>query len=349
MIEKGYFVFQAAWNNVGQKMNEEKLGFVELAILAMKMVNRPITPTDLWEFVIQNNLHHKLKTFDEKTQTFAGQTPNVTFCRNIYTENKYFELVPNTKPKQYILKTENLENPIFRQPETPKTETIHNKKFAFHERDLHQVLSYFLKQSDYFQAFSKTIFHEESQKGQKGEDKWLYPDMVAVNFEYASYQKNNVLPFIKKFDILPIKIFSFELKKELNYSNYKEYFFQAVSNSSWANEGYLVAWNIKQDNQFVEALQKLSQSFGIGIIHLNIEDVEKSAILSPAKFKEKMDYSVVYELADKNPNFAQFLKTVADFEPQYPERFKSEFDKVLSDDELANHLKNKLQAVSNCN
>lgn len=312
-------------------MQNEKLSFTELAILAMQMVNRPITPSELWEFVLQNQLHHRLKTYDEQTQTFSGKTPQASFCHDIYTDNIHFAEVPNTKPKQYVSKQA---EPIFRQPETIQTP----KKSHFHERNLHAVLSYFLQQSDYFQAYSKTIFHEESHKGQKGADKWLYPDMVAVNFEYANYQKNNVLPFIRKFDILPIKIFSFELKKELNNSNYKENFFQAVSNSSWANEGYLVTVKIQQDNQFVESLQKLSQSFGIGIIQLDLENIEQSSILSPAKFKEKMDYSVVYELADKNPNFRDFLKTVTDFEPQNPTRFANEFDKILLANELKQHL-----------
>ncbi|WP_245953290.1 hypothetical protein [Moraxella caviae] len=128
----------------------------------------------------------------------------------------------------------------------------------------------------------------------------------------------------------------------MSFSNYKESFFQAVSNSSWANEGYLVAVDIRQDNQFIEALQKLSQSFGIGIIELNIQDVSQSKILSPAKFKENMDYSVVDELANKNPNFAQFLKTITDFDVDNPNRFKGEFDKILSADELNIHLKNKV-------
>ncbi|WP_241155854.1 hypothetical protein [Neisseria yangbaofengii] len=312
-----------------------------MATLAMKMVNDPRTPKELWEFVLKNNLHFKLKSFDKETQTFLGKTPLATFHAQICSDKKTFAEVPNTKPKQYILKDQSDHNSVQKQ----SVPHINTKKSAFHERDLHPVLAHFLKHSDYFQAYPKTIFHEESSKGQRGADKWLYPDMVAVNFEYANYQKNNVLPFIKKFDISPIKIFSFELKKELNTSTYKEYFFQAVSNSSWANEGYLVALHIKQDSQFIEALQKLSQSFGIGIIHLNIDNIGKSTILSPARFKEKMDYSVVYELADKNPNFAQFLKTVTDFEPQYPARFSSEFDKILSVDELQKYLNATLQAA----
>ena len=177
---------------------------------------------------------------------------------------------------------------------------------------MHPLLAKWLWINPAFNAYSRTIFHENSKKNQKGADKWLYPDMVAVNFEYANYSENNVLSLIERFDKRPIKIFSFELKIDLNFSNYKEYFFQAVSNSSWANEGYLVALNIAQDNEFVEALQKLSLSFGIGIIELNAQDISQSKILSPAKFKTQMDYSVVSELAGKNSIFSKFLKTTVE-------------------------------------
>ncbi|MDO4656288.1 hypothetical protein [Kingella sp. (in: b-proteobacteria)] len=75
----------------------------------------------------------------------------------------------------------------------------------------------------------------------------------------------------------------------MDFGNCKECFFQAVSNSSWANEGYLVALDMAQDEGFVDALQKLSQSFGIGIIHLDAQNIAQSQILSPAQFKEKID------------------------------------------------------------
>lgn len=318
--------------------NQEKLSFSGLAMLAMKQVNRPITPSELWQFVLKNNLHYQLESFDLQTKTFTGKTPQDTFQSTVRYSG-IFDEVPNTKPKQFVLKNSvvnhNQNDGVIKENlvKTP------NKKSNFHERDLHSLLAYFLKHNDYFHAYSKTIFHEESQKGTKGEDKWLYPDMVAVNFEYANYGKNNVLKFIEKFDIKPIRIFSFEIKKELSFSNYKESFFQAVSNSSWANEGYLVALNVKKDGQFIEALQKLSQSFGIGIIELNLDNINQSKILSPAKFKEKLDYSVVDELADKNPNFKDFLKTVSDFDLANTKRFLGEFDKILSNDELNEYLK----------
>ena len=64
-------------------MQNEKLSFTELAVLAMQMVNRPIEPSELWEFVLHNQLHHRLKTYDEQTQTFSGKTPQASFCRDI--------------------------------------------------------------------------------------------------------------------------------------------------------------------------------------------------------------------------------------------------------------------------
>ncbi|OAV37304.1 hypothetical protein AO364_0557 [Moraxella catarrhalis] len=305
--------------------NQDKLGFVDLAVHAMTMVNRPMTTTQLWDFILINKLHHRLYTFDVQKNKFSGKTPSATFATTISQNKHFFEAIPNTKPKQYILKSQQTKLEV-----TKNLDQNTHRLAKYHERELHPILTYFLKSDKYFQAYSKTIFHEVSPKGAKGEDKWLYPDMVAVHFEYANYQKNHVLDFITKFNKPPIKIYSFEIKKELNFSNYKESFFQAVSNSSWANEGYLVAAQILPDGQFIESLKKLSQSFGIGIIELNRHNVKQSKILSPAKFKEMMDYSVVNELANKNANFSQFLKTIIDFDVNHPHRFKGEFDKILN-------------------
>lgn len=314
--------------------DQYKLSFVDLAVHAMKMVDRPMTTMQLWEFVLKNKLHHRLYTFDVQKNKFSGKTPSATFATTISQNKHFFQEIPNTKPKQYILKSQKDEDRSkFQQTKLEVTKNLSqttHRLAKYHERELHPILTYFLKFDKYFQAYSKTIFHEISPKGAKGEDKWLYPDMVAVHFEYANYQKSSVLNFITKFNKPPIKIYSFEIKKELNFSNYKESFFQAVSNSSWANEGYLVAAQILPDGQFMESLKKLSQSFGIGIIELNRHNVKQSKIVSPAKFKEMMDYSVVDELANKNVNFSQFLKTITDFDINHPHRFDGEFDKILN-------------------
>jgi len=64
-------------------------------------------------------------------------------------------------------------------------------------------------------------------------------------------------------------------------------------------------------------------------------------ILSPAKYKKQMDYAVMYELAEKNRDFSQFLTTITEYDHKNPHRYLSEFDKVKSDAEMADYLAEK--------
>ncbi len=74
-------------------------------------------------------------------------------------------------------------------------------------------------------CYTKTIFHEESLKSPKGMDRWLYPDMVGVRFLHAELSNENLIAFSKKFDTLPVKLVSFELKKEISVHNCRECYF----------------------------------------------------------------------------------------------------------------------------
>ncbi len=127
---------------------------------------------------------------------------------------------------------------------------------------------------------------------------------------------------------------SFELKKEISVHNCRECYFQAISNSSWANEGYLVGCHIDTHNpQLMDLLKRLHASFGIGVIDLRTDE-DKSAILLNAKYKEKIDYTVALELSAKNEKFSGFLKSVVDYDPNHPQRYKDEFDEVKKKEEL---------------
>ena len=83
------------------------------------------------------------------------------------------------------------------------------------------------------------------------------------------------------------------MKKNIDYSNLRQYFFQAVSNSSWANEGYLVCLKIDEDPNFKNELQRLSNAFGIGIIKLNPESVSESEIICNARYNENIDWDTL--------------------------------------------------------
>jgi hypothetical protein len=118
-------------------------------------------------------------------------------------------------------------------------------------------------------------------------------------------------------------------------------FFQAVSNSSWASEGYLVALEVDPDGDFQDELRRLNSAFGIGIIHLNPNQVDQSEIIFPSRIETTIDWNMVNKLAEKNRQFRSFLKSVT--EDIGLERVKndSEYDVFLSEEKLRKHVEEK--------
>ncbi len=127
-----------------------------------------------------------------------------------------------------------------------------------------------------------------------------------------------------------IKLYSFELKKRIDKSNYREFFFQAVSNSSWSNEGYLVAAEIKEDDDLYSELERLSGSFGIGIIQLDLEDIDSSRVIFSAKQKSRLDWELMNKLCEQNPDFELFINDITkDFKVKTIH--KNQYDKIFDD------------------
>lgn len=306
---------------------------IDIVLEVLKALKEPISPTLIYhkaqELYQQGKIKNKFK--------WGGKTPGQSCSSDIYralkeTPDQLPFIKVQDKPVLIALKDQNSPPPKPTK-ENPPREPI------LKERVLHPCLSYIAYHQWGF--YTKTIYHEESKKSKKGMDKWIYPDMVGVSFAYKDFESPHVRSFIKKFDTLPIKLVSFELKRELDLSSCREAYFQAISNSSWAHAGYLVAGKLDRNNKdLMELLKQLNQSFGIGVIVLDIERMEQSAILLSAKEKENLDYQTLSKLAERNDNFNKFLKSVADFEIENPQRYKHEFDPVLSLEELLKHIEN---------
>ena len=162
----------------------------------------------------------------------------------------------------------------------------------------------------------------------------MHPDIVGVYFPLEEWE-NEILDIAKEIGSVGIKFFSYEIKKELNFSNLRESFFQAVSNSSWANEGYLVAANIETDEELLNEIKRLNAAFGIGIIKLDIDDPDSSEVLFPAKEKEIVDIETMNKIAQVNPNFKEFLKRIKS-DLTSKEIRKEKYDKVFDIEELIN-------------
>ena len=87
---------------------------------------------------------------------------------------------------------------------------------------------------------------------------------------------------------------------------------EAVSNSSWANEGYLVALRYSEDSSLIDEMRRLNNSFGIGFIRLNAENIEQSEILFSAKYHKNVDWDTINRLVEENLDFAGFLNSAND-------------------------------------
>ncbi|MGN8401186.1 HrgA protein [Helicobacter pylori] len=287
-------------------------------------------------------IYDKAKELFEKGEItkmfdYGGNTPDQSVSASIYTALNKGEELPFLKAQEkpvLIALKDVAKEPVLNieKPSVPSVKIAHNK--ITHERDLHPFLTYMAINNENLKCYTKTIFHEESLKSPKGMDRWLYPDMVGVRFLHAELSNENLIAFSKKFDTLPVKLMSFELKKEISVHNCRECYFQAISNSSWANEGYLVGCHIDtQNSKLMDLLKRLHASFGIGVIDLRTNE-DKSAILLNAKYKEKIDYTVASELSDKNKKFSGFLKSVVDYDPNHQHRYKDEFDEIKKKEEL---------------
>ncbi|GAA7805318.1 COG2958 family protein [Helicobacter pylori] len=229
--------------------------------------------------------------------------------------------------------------------------TAEKQKTSFDERDLHKLLVKFLDKDPNFKLLCKTIRHEHCKKGKGGECRWNYPDIVGVYFPYNKYfpyngYKEETLKFLHHTGQKRHKLFSFELKKELSLSNLKESYFQAVSNSTWANEGYLVVFGIKDKykDKVLDELKRLNQSFGIGVIKLESE-ISNSKILLPAKERE-VDIPTLNMLVEQSPeDFKPFMEKINDqLEVGFNKQIAMNgFDPVLDDEAMQKHIEKHIE------
>lgn len=300
--------------------------FIDLASDVLQESNAALTVKEMWDKAIELGLDVKLGT--------TGKTPMKTLASCIYVDmkNKEHSIFVQTdrRPAKFALAS------IASQLRPAACSNIQitldqtNKKF--HERDLHILLSSFVYSNKHFECRTKTIFHEYSKNKVKGYNEWLHPDLVGVYFPFDGYQ-SNTLKLLETLKDNPYKLFSFEVKVSLNFSNLRKYYFQAVSNSSWAHEGYLVTLNIETDTDFMDELTRLNNAFGIGIIKLDPYNISQSEMICPALCRETLDWSTVDRLVYENPDFKNFIDGIMDDitigKPRSP------YDNVFEEDEDA--------------
>ena len=302
----------------------------DLAKDILSETDKPLTYQEIWEWGVKKNLVPKL--------ALKGRTPWQSLGARLYVavrDNPELGFIKVGKdPARFFLGSRHDEIP---QNIIQKIEIADQKSqphgVSFNERELHALLTYFVYANPSFgrgkSILTKTIFHELSKK--KGYNEWLHPDMVGFYIPLDDWNPD-LIEFNRLSDNNVLKLFSFEIKKTINKSNYRESYFQAVSNSSWANEGYLVSAEVKQDDDLIAELERLTSSFGIGIIQLDLIDLDSSNVLFPAKTKTTLDWETMNKLCEQNPDFKKFIQDVKiDFESK--RIHKSEYDNIIENPE----------------
>ena len=273
----------------------------ESILLSLEEINKPSTYLDIYNYIIEK------KYFDfgnSKTPYLSVSGILTDFIQKNDSRIKRIKIDGKTY-SYYLTKNEKnigleiLTGDSKTQIEIP-SKTIKLK--TFEERDLHKLLSSYLKNTE---TYAKTIFHEQSN-GKDSNQIWTHPDMVGIKFlSLQSKISQNFLKSINRVDTF--KISSYEIKREINSdSELKKAFFQAVSNSSWANYGYLVAFEFS--DSLNEEMARLNQSFGIGIIELNANPYQ-SQILFPSVYRD-LDFKTIDKLCKMNKEFEKFIEQI---------------------------------------
>jgi len=302
--------------------------FLDLAYEVLKSAKEPLIYQEIWEKGKAAGLTAKLRA--------SGKTPWQSLGAQLYIDvrdnDQSLFFKASNRPARFFLRERAAEigsKDIERieQQEIKKSEP----SFSYKERDLHPLLAYFAYANQAFNRgrsiYTKTIFHENSLR--KGYNEWVHPDMVGFYLPIEDWRPE-VIEFNRLSDNNSIRLFSFELKRRLDKATYRESYFQAVSNSSWAHEGYLVAAEVLQDDDLLAELERLASSFGIGIIQLDLQDIDASSILYPARVRSALDWETINKLCEQNKDFQKFVQDVKiDFESKRIHR--SEYDESLKD------------------
>lgn len=335
-------------------MARTKAGTFGLLQLAQEVIavnrNKPLTAQEIWDLATDEQ-KEKLKT--------TANDPVQNIYSMIYQDIKKHDDSVFIGVGRYPTKWQLIESNEDESNEDDSDNDTNNnndaediddsvdsdgKSAPFGERDLHPLLVSYVGCDPYFSAcYCKTIYHEKSSRKPKGLNHWIHPDIVGVSYPFGRTGSYNdqTLKFMSRLEHTECRLYSFEVKIKISASELRKWFFEAVSNSSWAHEGYLVA--LHYENDIEGEMKMLNESFGIGFIKLNAEDYTKSVRLFTAKRKDALDWNMVNRLADENPDFQRFIATIQSDMSSSSVRNINDFDKQFdsgSDQAFLDHIRN---------
>lgn len=294
--------------------------YYDAAKKVLEQSDVPMKVDEIWEKACELGYDKEIKETGKKKNSDyqMSKTPTYSLSSSIYTDIKYnpdTTIFVKVGKGKFFLKdkinnsNQNLINEINNLSEEEDVEevtenTITNRKIL--EEDLHIPLTKYLYS---MKIYSKTINANATDVNLKGKMKWGTPDIVAVTFK--DYINKSVLELFNHINLPTTELYAYELKLKLTLGSLTEYYFQALSNSGWANESWLVAMEIDENNydELMEEIKRLNQSFGVGVIKLDYNNPEDSEILFSAKKRNYLDIDTMHKLC-YNRQFQDFINDV---------------------------------------
>lgn len=280
---------------------------IELIIEVLKKSKHSLTQDDILELIKNNSKHLNCEEFIRVK-------------------------VPRSAVARQLTKYSSGSKPILQKVKARRFQLINEKipqETLLREIDLHPILVKFAFER--FNVNCRTINAMKIKTRGNKINKWSNPDIVGITPVLLNL--NNLFQSeVEKQGIISNKVaqfYSFELKLKIDKSNLTECYFQAVSNSNWANFGYLVVGDLDKDKSFISNLVRLNSGYGIGIIHLNIDNPNNSEIIVSAREKEAVDINFMNFLSNINKDFNNFIKNSKKIIKD-KKITNNEFDKILN-------------------
>lgn len=196
---------------------------------------------------------------------------------------------------------------LFPPPNDIATPTLKGK---VSEYDLYPMLAAYLG-AEHGVVSGRIDEKRSSNKAGSGANEWLHPDLVGMEDLSCDWVRE-LRDCARELGARRARLWSFEVKLLINRSNVRKSYFQAVSNSSWANFGYLVAEKIEGDGTMKE-LTMLAATHGIGVIQLDSAAPTESQVMIPARERTDVDWDMCNRLTEENADFVDYIERVKHF------------------------------------
>jgi hypothetical protein len=160
--------------------------------------------------------------------------------------------------------------------------------------------AFFVRYARLNSSFPVHVEHTSGTHQPAGVNKWKFPDVVVLDWEVGEQRGDGfaldraLLEVKRSLGEQPFRLSSVELKVELSLANFREHFFQCVSNSKWAHVAQLAVATAVSDSLLAQELRRLGASYGVTIMHFgltrdrldSLPDADKILSMSEDEFEK---------------------------------------------------------------